>query len=420
MKITFKILLIICITSNAIGQESNAYRENITQFAKKNNAFAFKLFTYLKNQSKGNLFFSPFSIRNGMALGYIGSKEKTAEEISQIFYFDEDKSKLANGFQNILNKYRITEANAPKLKILNHLWVDNKVTLLNSYQNFISQNFNTSIQHLDFNQEPKKSRIFINHQIDSLTDHTISELFAPNDIKTLTRFITTNLIFLDAIWDMPFDSSQTYKDTFYDANQSIQQVEFMKAEMVPVNYIEQDTYQIVELPYQGRALGMLIILPKKGSDLSQLSFDLSTYYKKTTIKKGWKDIEQFAPDKKSLVFLPEYMDIILPKFKFKTDLDLKKLFFQMGLKSAFGPGADFSGMTDANDLLLNEIIHQTYLEVNENGTKAGATTAYEYTMRGISKKKTFKADRPFIFIIRDNSNGCILFMGKVTNPLLSN
>ena len=417
MKTVLCLLVCFCVYIRVQAQRSLVYQEHISEFTHHNNLFTFDLFNFLNQKNNQNLFISPFSIRSAMATLYLGSRSKTSVEMAKIFYFDTNKQILNSNYQQYLTRYQTIEPDAPYLKILNNLWVQQDFKFLNAYQKSASQNFKASIKYLDFSGQAEASRNIINREIDLLSKHFIPKLLTPGSITDRTRLLSTNLIFLDALWQIPFNPNHNFKDIFYTNNKKLLDVEFMSIKNILVNYYETDSYQLVELPYQGEKLGMVIMLPKDERMIKQLPLNADFYKTQMAISKTQEDALMFDEIDHNAVFFPQKVDIIFPKFKFKTHIDLKEILIAMGLEDTFRESADFSGMTGAKNLFLGEAFHQTYVEVNETGTKAIAATAVSSVEKGIHEPKVFKADHPFVFMIRDHTNGCILFMGKVTNPL---
>jgi serpin B len=175
----------------------------------------------------------------------------------------------------------------------------------------------------------------------------------------------------------------------------------LSGEKARFNYAETENLQMLELPYDGEELSMLILLPK-GDGLKSLEDSL--------------DAERLAALKSGMTH--EQVDVHLPKFKFETKYFMADTLKQMGMPTAFSGDADFSGMTGKKDLFISEVIHQAFVEVNEEGTEAAAATAVIMKLTAVSPEsaKTFRADHPFIFLIQEKSTGNILFMGRVSDP----
>ncbi|MDX2302282.1 MAG: serpin family protein [Microscillaceae bacterium] len=405
------------IALNLYAQDGSLFKEDITDLASRNNLFAFEYYHYLSKKDSRNLFFSPFSIVTTMATLYAGSKGNTAEELAGVFHFSQDVNQQNLDFLQLLNHYKSLNSSVLQLKMLHNFWVQSEYIFQEDYLKSISRHYQAYVKNLDFRLKPEESRKIINQEVKQQSQNMIPELLPQGFITDRSRMIVTNLIFLDALWQNPFDPLYNNKGVFYSGNSEIDGVDYMTSKNVLVNYYENNEYQLLEMPYQGANLGMLLILPKQKDGIQRMSLDAEFYAEKSTISKQQEDSLLFEEINQDSVFFYHKVDIIFPKFKFNSTLNLKEDLIALGLGNSFQEAADFSEITGKNDLYLGEALHQTVVEVNETGTKAIAATAIGSVEKGITKPKVFKADHPFVFIIRDRSNGVILFMGRVMNPL---
>ena len=217
-----------------------------------------------------------------------------------------------------------------------------------------------------------------------------------------TRLVLTNAIYFKAKWLIQFDADKTSDEYFrVNPDKSIK-VPMMQptSQKSTFNYTQNKDLQILEMPYAGEDLSMLILLP--------LDDDIEALENSFTL-------EKLTEWKKSL--RKRRVNIYIPRFKFETKYFMKNTLRDLGMPTAFTNLADFSGMTGKKDLRIDKVIHQAFIEVNEEGTEAAAATGVTMTMR--SKKPPtpiFKADHPFIFLIHQKDTGNILFMGRVNNP----
>ena len=236
------------------------------------------------------------------------------------------------------------------------------------------------------------------------TTSKIKDLFPVNSIDRSTRLVLTNAIYFKGTWAKQFNKRLTEESDF-NVNSSLKvKVQMMKQTGGEANFnyaVEEDGLQIIEMPYQGDKLSMLILLPKI-DNMSSLEQSLS--------------LEKIGNIKSRLH--KKRVDIYIPKFTFDTKYFMKDTLTKMGMPTAFSETADFSGMDGTRSLYIGTVIHQAFVDVNEEGTEAAAATGIG--MRATSAKPQdpiiFKADHPFIFVIQNKENGNILFMGKVVNP----
>ncbi len=372
-----------------------------------NNQFALDYYSKLKEKYSGNIFFSPFSISIALAMIYEGAKGQTAEEIRSVFYFPEDNNLRRAGFAAIIDEINKKDKKY-KLNIANALWAQKDYQFLKEYFDRVEKYYGGKVTNLDFKKDPESSRITINNWVENQTNDKIKGLIPSGIINAVTRLVLTNAIYFKGEWVRQFNKNDTKEENFRTSKNSYVKTSIMRRtdEEARFNYFENDKLQILEMPYSGEKLSMLILLPKD-DNLKGLENSLT--------------VEQLSKWKKGLK--EQRVKIFIPKFKFETKSFMTKMLKEMGMPIAFSDSADFSGMTGKKGLKIDEVIHQAFVEVNEEGTEAAAATAV--TMVPIStgpskepKIPVFRADHPFIFLIQEKNTGIILFMGRVVNPNL--
>jgi serpin B len=258
--------------------------------------------------------------------------------------------------------------------------------------------------NVDFVTETEKTRQTINSFIEEQTRDKIKDLIPKNAINPLTRLVLTNAIYFKGTWEWEFDKGDTKDRPFYITPDNPVDVPmmYMEPDKAELNYLETEDLQVLELPYKGDDISMLILLPREDIGLEAIESDLSAE-KLEEYKAGMEKIK---------------LDTIhLPKFEFDTKYLMAQTLSNLGMPSAFNSGkADFSGMTGTRDLFISSVIHQAYVKVDEKGTEAAAATAVVMTMTAAPTRYVFKADHPFIFIIHEKQTGNILFLGRVVDP----
>ena len=365
-----------------------------------NNRFAINLYSQYKSE-EGNIFFSPFSISTAMAMVYEGAEGKTAKEIKSVFGFPKYDNSRRNQYSDLLSEINKKDKEYA-LKTANALWAQKDFNFLDKYLTTVEEYYEGKTTNLDFKNEPDSSRLIINNWVEDKTNNKIKDLFPVGSINSLTRLVLTNAIYFKAKWLIQFDADKTSDEYFrVNPDKSIK-VPMMQptSQKSTFNYTQNKDLQILEMPYAGEDLSMLILLP--------LDDDIETLENSFTI-------ENLTEWKKSL--RKRRVNIYIPKFKFETKYFLSETLSDLGMPTAFTNSADFSGMTGTKDLKIDKVIHQAFIEVNEEGTEAAAATGV--TMMKHSKPPPtpiFKADHPFIFIIQQKETGNILFMGRVNNP----
>ncbi|MEA2097746.1 MAG: serpin family protein [Patescibacteria group bacterium] len=369
-----------------------------------NNQFAFDLYSEYKSE-KGNIFFSPYSISTALTMTYEGAKGKTAEEMQAVLRIPKNDELRRSGFAEIYNQIN-QENKEYKLSTANALWAQKDYQFLKEYINNVEKYYGGKTTNLDFIRETEKSRVIINDWVEDQTNDKIKNLISRGTVNISTRLVLTNAIYFKGTWVLQFDKKDTKDENFKtDSGQTVK-VPMMKliSDDAEFNYAMADKVQILELPYDGEDLSMLLILPEE-DNLKRLEKLISA--KKLSEWRG--------------AFEKQRVDIYIPKFKFETKYFMVETLKEMGMSDAFVRGhADFSGMDGTRDLYISDVIHQAFVEVNEEGTEAAAaTTAVILSTWGAKRESAipvFRADHPFIFIIQQRETGNILFMGRVSNP----
>ncbi|MGB5925645.1 MAG: serpin family protein [Dehalococcoidia bacterium] len=370
-----------------------------------NSAFAFALYQALRAQ-EGNLFYSPHSISVALAMTYAGARSETAEQMAATLQFLLEQERLHPAF-NWLDAELASRGEGAqgkdgegfRLNIVNAIWGQKYYGFLPAFLDVLAENYGAGLRILDFVNETEKSRITINDWVSDQTEDRIKDLIPPGVITSLTRLVLTNAIYFNAAWEYPFNENMTTDGPFYllDGGQVI--VPMMKQTEL-FGYADGEGYQAVELPYDGRELSVVILIPESGH-FPAFEEDLEAQRVRDIIS----DMQNAQ------------VTLMMPKFEFDSEFSLKDTLAGMGMPVAFSGDADFSGMTGTLDLCISEVIHKAFVSLDEAGTEAAAATAVvmdESEMPGEPVEVTI--DHPFIFLIRDIGTGAILFVGRVLNP----
>jgi serpin B len=286
-----------------------------------------------------------------------------------------------------------------RLNIVNAIWGQKDYAFLVSFLDTLAENYDAGLRIVDFINETEPSRITINDWVSDETEGRIKDLIPQGAITQMTRLVLTNAIYFNAAWQYPFEEDATSPDVFYLLNGDEVTIPMME-QQESFSYAEDDKYQVVELPYDGQELSMVIILPDSGQFET---FEEAMDYKQV------KDIIECLERQE--------VRLKMPKFEFDSSFSLKKALTEMGMSVAFSEEADFSGMTGKKDLFISDVIHKAFVSVDEAGTEAAAATAVIMELTAMPETPIeVTLNRPFIFLIRDIETGAILFVGRVMNP----
>jgi len=378
-----------------------ATANNIDIIAHGNNAFAIDLYKELA-KDPGNFFFSPYSISSALAMTYAGARGNTAKQMEKVLYFTLSQDKLHPSFASLNSLFNAKEK-PYQLSIANSLWGQKDYPFKKDFLSLVNEYYEAGFNEVNFvnDEEREEVRQKINTWVEEKTNYKIKDLIQKTDLNSLTRLVLVNAIYFKGKWQNTFDPKETNEMPFYVNNTQKINTPMMHQEG-NLNYTEDEDLQVLEIPYSGNELSMVILLPKTGISLSEVEKKLST------------DKLNYLLSNLSLT----KVDVYIPKFKLEKRFILNEELIKLGITDAFDEMlADFSGMTGDKDLYISKVIHQSFIEVNEEGTEAAAATAIIMSGKSISSGPIlFKADRPFIFLIQDKKTGTILFMGRFIEP----
>ncbi len=403
----FSVILIAGCVEQQYADDTGWSQKGVDAVVNANNKFAFELYEKLAESETGNIFLSPYSISTALAITYEGARGQTAAEMQNVLHFP-DSDIMRPNFARIYNE--LNSKGNYELHTANALWAQENFHFLDEYFNITKRYYAGKVTNLDFSEREKSVQI-INSFIEEQTNNKIKNLIQPSNIDpVLTKLIITNAIYFKGRWVYEFDKSKT-REMDFKTPEGIKKVQMMFMEPEEsFNYTETDKMQILELPYKGNKISMLIILPKQGWFFNETGYKEYNY--------TLNDIEFTQEKLKTLKMKETKLDeIYLPKFKFETRYELNDYLKDLGMPTAFTYDADFSGMTGKKDLYIDFVIHKAYIDVNEEGTEAAAATAVGMFATAMTPTKVFKADHPFLFIIQEKKTGNILFLGRVVNPI---
>jgi serpin B len=393
--------LLVAVTSVTAQYDGpNTGPVDVSQVVHGNNRFGVDLFDHLAQQNAENLLVSPFSISTAFAMAYAGARGQTASQMVDVFHFGLPSSDLHSAYGGLLSSLRDASRDGYTLRAANRLWGQQGFGVLPEFLDITGQQYGAPYSELDFIGQSDASRQLINQWVASQTENKIQDLFPSGAINRDTRLVLANAIYLDANWQQPFDAAHTRSGTFTVSSDEQVTVSMMH-QTSRFGYAGLPALEILEMPYAGDALSMLIVLPRQADGLD----DVYQWLRHADLSLAIDELE------------PTTVAVSLPKFRAMSELQLNETLAAMGMTAPFSQEADFSGITGERDLYIQSAIHKSFIDVNEWGTEAAAATGISIGRTSIEiPEAVFRADHPFVFLIRDNITQSTLFMGRVTTP----
>ncbi len=378
--------------------------EDLRELVAGNTEFSFDLLHALAS-GNGELFFSPYSITQALAMTYIGARDDTASQMADVLHFTLPPEQLHPAFNRLDHDLRSAGQVADEpfvLHLANAIWAQTGFDLKPEFLDTLALYYGAGVYLADFASDPEVAADTINAWVKEQTEGRIQNLIPEGVLTTDVRVVLTNAIYFKAAWQHKFRETATSDDTFYLKDGGIVQVKMMR-QLNNFSYVMGDGFQAVEMPYDGGDLSMVVVLPDPG-----LFDEVSS----TLDGSGFRGL--LAGMETQLVQLE------LPRFTYESKFELRTTLEGLGMIEAFLPGqADFTGIAEYPPLYIMKVLHKAFVLVNETGTEAAAATAVVVTAVDASAPPTpveFIVDRPFIFAIRDRTTGTILFLGRVEDP----
>ncbi len=395
--------VILFLTTTLNAKEYVKYKSAVEG----NNQFSINLYQTLAtsgDKRDKNIFFSPFSISEAFAMTITGARGETAKEIQKTLHFPSNDAKLHSSFTTLNKELQSRTQEGLRLNLANAIWLQEGMEFNEKTKQLIKEYYQSAFHVANFIHKDTRecARQEINSWVSKKTENKIRELIEKNILDATTRMVLVNAIYFKGKWAYPFKKFATSHENFYTNNGKSITVPMMHQKQ-RFNYYENRNLQVLELPYGGKSLSMVIFLPRKGVPIDALDKALSTKHVDGVFK-------QMSPTRVALS---------LPRFKFETKYYLKAMLKRMGMVTPFSNSADFSGFTTKEGLKIAKVIHGASITVDEEGSEAAAATAIIMKTKGIHKAPhyiEFRADHPFIFMIRDRKSGVVLFMGRVMKP----
>lgn len=365
-----------------------------------NTGFALDLYARLRSQ-KGNLVFSPYSMSSALAMTYAGARGTTEAEMAKALRFGMGQTRTHAAFAQVSRSLDEAGRSAGvELAVANSLWPDVRTRLLPAYTALMRQRYGVTITPLDYAHRTEKARQTINGWVEGKTRRKIKDLLNRGAVNALTTLVLVNAMYFKGNWAVAFRPEYTLPQDFAVPGAGKVRVPMMNQKgMFP--YARVAGAHLLEMPYKGGRLAMVFVLPERSGGLTAMERSL-----KPAILAAWQK-----------ALRPQEVRVAVPRFRaLWGTFEMKPILKALGMRKAFTSDADFSGMTGGRCTGIDHVLHKALVEVNETGTVAAAATAVVMTKGAPRPSAVFRADRPFLFYIRDRRTGTILFMGRILDP----
>jgi serpin B len=357
-----------------------------------------------------NLILSPFSIATALGMLEAGARGETREQMAEVLHESLPDQSLHDARGTLLAALAALAAEAPStddepppftLRAVNSLWAQRDYPILEGYLEVLSGSYDAGVSLLDFVSDPEAARVVINDAVAEQTEERITDLIPEGVITALTRLVLTNAVYFKANWLNEFSPDLTADGTFRTAGVAEVSVPMMHTSS-RIQYVDGNGYTAAWLPYVGDA-AMMVILPDDDIDglLAALTVD--------ELAEAGRSAGGFQ------------VDLTMPRFEYRSQLGLAPVLQDLGMTAAFLPPpgdgtADLTGIVEARELYVQDVIHQGFVKVDEKGTEAAAATAIVVGETSMPEPASLVLDRPFLFLIQHQSSGEVLFAGIVADP----
>ncbi|XP_012887193.1 PREDICTED: plasminogen activator inhibitor 1 isoform X2 [Dipodomys ordii] len=373
------------------------------QLAQLTTDFGVKVFQQVAQAAKDrNVVFSPYGVASVLAMLQLTAGGETREQIQAAMGFKIEEKGVAPGLRGLHGEL-LGPWNKDEISIMDAIFVQRDMRLVEGFMPHFFRLFRTTVKQVDFS-EAEKARFIINDWVKRHTKGMINDLLGRGAVDSLTRLVLANALYFNGRWKTPFPESNTHYRVFHKSDGSTIPVPMM-AQMNKFNYTEFTTpdghiYDILELPYHGETLSMLIAAPfRKEVPLSTIISIL--------------DAQLISQWKAKMLRLPRLL--VLPKFSLETEINLRTPLENLGMTDMFNPAeADFTSLSDQEPLYVSQALQKVKMEVDESGTVASSSTVAVLSARMAPEEVIM--DRPFLTVVRHNPTGTILFMGQVMEP----
>ena len=427
MKLTKLIIPAILLSACAVAQSvdptlAHTGPEATQSAAKSTTAFGLDLYhgiladDTIPEDAKQNLFISPASLSTAFGLLYPGARGDTAAELKQVLHIERPVDKYTAAMGQLVQSLEIDQPNE-RVSINNSLWTDKLTVLEQPYLDLMESAYKAEDNRVDYRNDPDGARATINDWVENKTEGLIKGLLTKPNVSVGTRTILVNTIYLKADWAKQFTKEATRDDDFTLTTGEKIQTKMMR-QVENFRHMTSKDFAAVELPYVRGNMSMVLLRPNSRSGLPALEERLLS--DPSALESTLAELSESEVQK---------VDLKVPKLKVEQRYELKKPLNALGMQLSFSNNASFEGIADpkkqpdASGIKVSDVIHQTFLEVDEKGTEAAAATAIAVTVITSVRQGPpppppipFFADHPFLLVLKDNRTGTILFLGRITDP----
>lgn len=383
--------------------------------AQAGDTFGLALYAQLAGQ-KGNVFFSPSSIHTALTMTYAGARNATAEQMQAVLALWRSpktptreavplpQAETHEVYKRFLETLRPGAEAGYELTVANALWGQKGYVWNEEFVKTTKDAYGAGLWVVDFAGGAEPARKAINAWVEKQTHEKIKDLLAPGTIDLMTTLVLTNAIYFKGVWAQPFEKADTQDAPFRLGSGRSVQAPLMHRKVF-AGYAQAEGVQVLSLPYKGDELSMVVLLPRALDGLGALEKGLTG-----------KTLEGLLAKRRD-----RGVEVYLPRFTMTCEFELARTLAGMGMVDAFDASkADFSGMDGKRGLFVSAVVHKAFVEVNEAGTEAAAATALPMPVAEPNPRPEpdpiVRADHPFLFLIRHNATGAILFMGRLSEP----
>ncbi|KAM6102365.1 ovalbumin-related protein X-like [Theristicus caerulescens] len=381
-----------------------------------NAEFSFDVFKELKVQhANDNIFYSPLSIIAALAMVYLGARGNTEHQMEKVLHFDKIaglggtiQTKCGKSVNiHILFKELLSDITAPKanysLHIANRLYAEKTCPVLPIYLKCVKKLYRAGLEMVNFKTASDQARQLINSWVENQTNGKIQDFLQPGSVDLDTMLVLVNAIYFKGIWKTAFKEDDTRELPFSVTKQDSRPVQMMcQNSTFKVAAVAAEKIKILELPYASGELSMLVLLPDDISGLEQLENKIN--FEKLT--------EWTSPN----VMEKKRVKVYLPRMKIEEKYNLTSVLMALGMTDLFSPSANLSGISSSESLKISEAIHEAYMEVNEEGTEVAVSAEVMGDIKHPSEFEEFRANHPFLFLVKHNPTNIILFFGRYCSP----